>query len=58
MELEQEPDLDELASLRAQVSRLSEEVADRRAQALHLEAVVARLRQELHLAREANVVRQ
>ena len=42
---------EEMSSLRVQVARLSEGLADRRARVLHLEALVARLREELRQAR-------
>ncbi|MGI8553736.1 MAG: hypothetical protein ACR2PL_23545 [Dehalococcoidia bacterium] len=38
---------DELQSLRGQVERLSAQVADGRARAIHLQATISRLREEL-----------
>ncbi len=40
--------LEELAALRCRVSDLSEAVADARARRIHLEAVIAQLKRELH----------
>jgi predicted nucleic acid-binding Zn-ribbon protein len=42
--------LDELESLRRRVAELSEAVADARARRIHLEAVIARLKQDLRRA--------
>lgn len=57
MDSEQVKELEEeVRSLRLQVARLSETVADRRARALHLEAVVANLRRQLRAgANESHV---
>jgi hypothetical protein len=43
--------LDEMASLRRRVAELSEAVADARAQRIHQDSVIARLRRELNEAR-------